>query len=97
MNSDHKEIWLEPEPPMDDDEVGRTWCQDNVYDPYDYDGNKPTRYIRADIAESRIKKLQSQVDELNITVEVAESFIDEEDRVYYTTDLKAAIKGEDKT
>lgn len=62
MKNDHKEIWLEPEPPLDDDEIGRTWCQDNVYDPYDYDGNKPTRYIRADIAESRIKKLQAQVD-----------------------------------
>lgn len=49
MKKDHEVIWLEPEPPKDNDEIGRTWCQDDVYDPDDYDGNKPTRYIRADL------------------------------------------------
>ena len=56
--TDHEYIWLEPEPPMDDDEVGRTWCQDNVYDPYDYDGNEPTLYIRNDIHKKSIAELE---------------------------------------
>ena len=61
MKDDHKYIWLEPEPPMDDDEIGRTWCQDDVYDPYDYDGNEPTLYIKNDIHQKRIVALEAQV------------------------------------
>ena len=46
--SDHEQIWLEPEPGSPD--FGRTWCQDDVYtgEP-DYEGDLPTRYVRADL------------------------------------------------
>ena len=89
MKDDHKYIWLEPEPPMDDDEVGRTWCQDNVYDPYDYDGNEPTIYVRNDIHKKRIAELEKWNQGLNT---VNEKLLDRAKRAENKLDAVKAIR-----
>ena len=43
------EIWLEPEYVHQCD---RTWCDQDVYDASEYDGNSSVKYIRADIYEN---------------------------------------------
>ena len=53
---DHKEIWLEPRPIPPADQDNRTWCQNN-----EYEGRKPTRYVRADLLEAAEQKLRKFV------------------------------------
>lgn len=49
---DPKIIWLEPscdecENARNRYDDGRTWCQDNVYDPCEYCGRQATKYVIA--------------------------------------------------
>lgn len=46
---DHLEIWLEPYNTTSNREAGRLWCDDDVWEPEDYEGVESTRYVRADI------------------------------------------------
>lgn len=50
--SDHPEIWLEPKCAENNHPEGRQWCQDAVFETCSECGEKPTRYIRADIVEA---------------------------------------------
>ena len=57
---DHDEIWLEPRPIPPAHQDDRTWCQNN-----EYEGRKPTRYVRADLleaAEQEAVELQNALD-----------------------------------
>ncbi len=59
---EHKVIYLEPG--EGDPSVGRLWCQDDVWDPKDYDGKKAVKYLRADIAEKRIAELERELEQV---------------------------------
>lgn len=70
---DHPEIWLEPDCCADHAGVGRTWCQDDVYDCED--GVEPTHYIRADIMDDKLAevariRLDLEVENKNLRAEV---------------------------
>jgi len=68
---DHDEIWLEPNHPEHTDD--RTWCQDNVFEPEDYDGKQATRYIRADICNDLENQLlDRQVSDCKIIIGLEE-------------------------
>lgn len=58
--SDPSEIWLEPEDHEMDPDMGRSWC----VHPLDCDecGAESVRYVRADIAEARVKELEHDLE-----------------------------------
>lgn len=49
--SDYECIYLEPKTGPFDEQYGRQWCQDDVWDGFDYGGIDATKYIRNDIYE----------------------------------------------
>jgi hypothetical protein len=52
-DDDHEVIWLAPWcdacQAVCADDVGRTWCQDAVYDPCEECGREPVKFVRADL------------------------------------------------
>ena len=62
---DHERIWLEPG--CDGNSFageGRTWCQDNVYDPCPDCGAEATEYVRADLSAAELTRLRAEVERL---------------------------------
>ena len=53
--TDHDEIWLEPDCCADHAGVGRTWCQDDVFECEH--GVDATHYIRADIHDDKLTEV----------------------------------------
>jgi len=51
---DHERIWLEPDPCCDPD-VGRVWCQDNLWDDDDLPA---TGYVRADMYQKLLDRVE---------------------------------------
>lgn len=58
--ADHETIWLEPACCGENAETGRTWCQHNVY--ACEDGVPATRYVRADMADARERRLREALE-----------------------------------
>ena len=66
--TDHPEIWLEP---LERGEREREWCQHNVWDTEEHDGETPTKYVRADIAATALTTLRERVARLEGGIEDA--------------------------
>jgi len=75
--TDHKEIWLEPRPIPPADQEDRTWCQDNAYEPDEYDGRKATRYTRADLHDTIVifQLLERQISDTKIIIELEDKLV----------------------
>lgn len=67
--SDHPEIWLEPKCAENNHPEGRQWCQDAVFETCSECGEKPTRYIRADIVEAERQRHAEVMDEVRKVLE----------------------------
>lgn len=101
MSDDHKIIYLEPECCVDESE-GRTWCQDPVYDCDESDEGalQSTAYIRMDIYDSKVKRIEEIEAALKEVMDFAGSCIDEESALSYLEeiglDLKPLLEGDSK-
>ena len=62
--SEHTEIWLEPKCAEDNRPEGRQWCQDAVFETCCECGEKPTRYIRADIVDAERQRQAEVMEEV---------------------------------
>ncbi len=60
LRADHETIWLEPACCGENADTGRTWCQHNVY--ACEDAVPATRYVRADIADARERRLREALE-----------------------------------
>ncbi|MDK4720083.1 hypothetical protein PH552_12085 [Rhizobium sp. CNPSo 3968] len=67
--SDHPEIWLEPKCAEDNQPEGRQWCRDAVFETCCECGEKPTRYIRADIVEAERQRQAEMMEEVRKVLE----------------------------
>ena len=67
--SEHTEIWLEPKCAEDNRPEGRQWCQDAVFETCCECGEKPIRYIRADIVEAERQRQAEVMEEVRKVLE----------------------------
>jgi hypothetical protein len=61
MMTEFKKIFLQPECCVEDQDVGRMWCQDNINDCEE--GNEWIEYVLASESKQRIAELEKERDE----------------------------------
>ncbi len=58
--SDCNFVYIEP----DIDQGERMWCEDDVFDPDDYDGKESVKYIRHDLHQKEVQRLETDAKNL---------------------------------
>ena len=88
MTDDHRVIWLEPKCVVGVHDRGdRMWCQDNAFEDCAECGDKPVKYIRADICASLVAALK----EARAFIESVAEGQDEFGYTFYVKDELARI------